>query len=383
MYRNTYVEIKLDNLAHNIKTITKKYKYKYYIGVVKGNAYGHGYGIIETLKNNGINFFAVANLKEALEVRSIDKETGILCLEPIDIKYMEICSKNNISICLSDYDYYKELCKLKYKLKIHLKIDSGMNRIGFNNKEEINEIYNDLKKNKNLYLEGIFTHFATSGVHDKNYDNQIEKFKNLTSDIDLNSIDMVHLGRSVTMCVHDKIDFANGIRLGIIMYGFEVMPKEDTSLKGKLRKIKWDYIKKKQKISDTIPYKPLGLKQAFNLISEVLEIKDVKKGEYIGYGTLYQAKEDMRVAVVDIGYADGINKRRRNSKMEINGKLYQVVGDVCMGMTMLKIDDKVKKHDKVIVIGDKVDVKTISRCIGTSSYEAMLFIDSSLERRYI
>ena len=383
MYRNTYVEIKLDNLAHNIKTITKKYKYKYYIGVVKGNAYGHGYGIIETLKNNGINFFAVANLKEALEVRSIDKETGILCLEPIDIKYMEICSKNNISICLSDYEYYEELSKLKYKLKIHLKIDSGMNRIGFNNKEEINKIYNELKKNKNLYLEGIFTHFATSGVHDKNYDNQIEKFKNLTSDIDLNSIDMVHLGRSVTMCVHDKIDFANGIRLGIIMYGFEVMPKEDTSLKGKLRKIKWDYIKKKQKISDTIPYKPLGLKQAFNLISEVLEIKDVKKGEYIGYGTLYQAKEDMRVAVVDVGYADGINKRRRNSKMEINGKLYPVVGDVCMGMTMVKIDDKVKKHDKVIVIGDKVDVKTISRCIGTSSYETMLFIDSSLERRYI
>lgn len=167
------------------------------------------------------------------------------------------------------------------------------------------------------------------------------------------------------------------------MYGFEVMPKEDKSLKGKLRKIKWNYIRKKQNISKTIPYKPLGLKQAFNLISEVLEIKEVKKGDYIGYGTLYQAKEDMKVAVVDIGYADGINKKRTNSKMEINGKLYQVVGDVCMGMTILKVDDTVKKHDKVIVIGDKVDVKTISRHIHTSSYEAMLMIDSSIERRYI
>ena len=383
MYRNTYVEINLDNLAHNVKTITNKYKYKYYIGVVKGNAYGHGYGIIETLKNNGINFFAVANLEEALEIRKIDKETGIMCLEPIDIKYMEICSKNNISICLNDYEYYKELIKLNYKLKIHLKIDSGLNRLGFNKKEEINEIYNDLKNNKNLYLEGIFTHFATSGVYDKNYDNQLDRFKELTSDIDLKSIDIVHLGRSVTMCVHDKIDFANGIRLGIIMYGFEVMPKEDTSFKGKLRKIKWDYIRKKQNISETIPYKPLGLKQAFNLISEVLEIKEVKQGDYIGYGTLYQAKEDMKIAVVDIGYADGINKKRTNSKMEINGKLYQVVGDVCMGMTILKVDNTVKKHDKVIVIGDKVDVKTISRHIHTSSYEAMLMIDSSIERRYI
>ena len=91
----------------------------------------------------------------------------------------------------------------------------------------------------------------------------------------------------------------------------------------------------------------------------------------------------MKVAVVDIGYADGINRKRRNSYMEINGKLYQVVGDVCMGMTMLKVDDTVKKHDKVIVIGDKVDVKKVSRHIHTSSYETMLFIDSNIERRYI
>ena len=383
MYRNTYVEIKLDNLAHNIKTITQKYKYKYYIGVVKGNAYGHGYGIIDTLKQNGINYFAVANLEEALKIRELDKKTGIMCLEPINIKYMDICEKNNISICLSDYDYYKELCKTKYKLKIHLKIDSGMNRIGFNKKEEIDEVYKTLKENKNLYLEGIFTHFATSGVNDKNYDNQLEKFKELTSNIDLSKIDIVHLGRSVTMCVHEKIPFANGIRLGIIMYGFEVMPKEDTSLKGKLRKLKWERIRKKQHISKTIPYEPLGLKQAFNLISEVLEIKDVKKGDYIGYGTGYQAQENMKIAIVDIGYADGINKKRRNSKMEINGKLYQVVGDICMGMTMLKVDDTVKKHDKVIVIGDKIDVKTVSRNIGTNSYETMLLINSNIERRYI
>ena len=128
MYRNTYVEINLANIRHNIKTIKEKYKYKYYIGVIKGNAYGHGMGIVKTLLDAGINFLAVSNLDEALEVRKIDKNIGILCLEPIDTKYMDICEENNISICVNDYDYYLELCKLKYKLKIHLKIDSGMNR---------------------------------------------------------------------------------------------------------------------------------------------------------------------------------------------------------------------------------------------------------------
>ena len=384
MYRNTYVEVNLDNIKHNIRTIKEKYKYKYYIGVVKGNAYGHGYGIIETLLGEGINFLAVSNLDEALEIRKIDKNVGILCLEPIDIKYMDVCEENKVSICVSDYDYYRELCKLKNKLKVHLKIDSGMNRLGFDKKDELDKVYSDIKEHKNLYLEGIFSHFATSGVYDKNYDNQLDKFKELTADIDLSKIDIVHIDRSVTMCVHDKLDFVNGVRLGIIMYGFEVMPTTvNNSFKGKLREIKWNHIRKKENISLTIPYVSLGLKPAFKLVSEVLQIKNVKKGDFVGYGTLYRALEDMKIAVVDIGYADGISKHRRNSNMEINGNLYQVIGDVCMGMTLLKVDDKVKQHDRVVVIGEDVSVKKVANHLHTSSYEVMSMIDSSIPRRYI
>ena len=382
MYRNTYVEINLNNLASNIKEIKKNYKYKYYIGVIKGNAYGHGYEIVETLKQNGINFFAVANLMEALEVRKLDKETGIVCLEPIDLKYIDICSKENISICVSDYDYYDNLCKFKSKINIHLKIDSGMNRLGFNNKDTIDLVYNDLKKHSNIFLEGIFTHFATSGIYDTNYNNQLVRFQNLTQNIDLESIPIVHLGRSATMCAHQKISFANGVRLGIIMYGFEVIPKLDTSFKGKLRALKWNYFRKKNNI-EVLPYKKLNLKQSFRLISEVLEIKEVKKGDYVGYGTIYKADSNLKVAVVDIGYADGISRNRRNSWVEINGNIYDIVGDICMGMTLVKVDDKVKKHDKVIVIGNNIDIKKVARHLNTTSYEVMLMIDSNLERRYI
>lgn len=382
MHRNTYVEIDLEALSQNVKNIIKKYDYRYYIGIVKGNAYGHGYGIIETLIEAGINFLAVANLDEALEIRKINKDIKILCLEPIDKKYLDICSNQNISIMIDDYEYYNEIKNLHFNLNLHLKIDSGMNRLGFNDKEEINYFYKDIMKRKNFHLEGIFTHFATSGIYDKSYDNQVERFKTLVSDIDLSKIDVVHLDRSVTMCAHEKLDFVNGVRLGIIMYGFEVMHKEGNSLKEKIRKIKWNFLRKKQNISSPKTYEKLELKTAFNLISEVLEVKKVKKGDFIGYGNGYLAEEDMTIAIIDIGYADGISKRRYQSNMQINDKIYPVVGDVCMGMTMLKVDETVKKHDKVIVIGDKISIRSIASHIHTSVYEVMLMIDSNIVRKY-
>lgn len=258
-----------------------------------------------------------------------------------------------------------------------------MKRLGFDNKDEVTYFYKDIKNNKNLYLEGIFTHFATSGEYDKNYDNQLEKFEELTSEIDLNKIDIVHIDRSVTMCKHKKLKYTNGVRLGIILYGFEVMHKENKTLKNKLRQIKWNYLRKKQNISITEEYKKINLEPAFKLVSEVFMVRNVKKGDYIGYGTICKADHDMRVAIVDIGYADGISKRRYGSKMEINGKLYNIIGDICMGMTFLEVDETVKPKDKVIVIGNKVDIRYVAQHIHTSIYEVMLMIDSNIERRYI
>ena len=383
MYRNTYVEINLKKLEQNVKNIIKNYNYKYYIGIVKANAYGHGYGIIKTLINSGINYLAVSNLEEALEIRKIDTQIGILCLEPIDKKYLEICSKNNISIVVPTINYYNQIKDIKYKLNIHLKLDTGMKRLGLDKKEDVNYFYKDLKKHKNLYLEGIFTHFATSGEYDKSYDNQVEKFEQLTSDISLNKIKMVHIDKSVTMCRHKKLKYTNGVRLGIIMYGYEVMHEEPKTLKNKLRKIKWDIIRKKQNISSVEPYKKIELEPVFKLVSEVFVVRKVKKNEYIGYGTIYKAPHDMFVAVVDIGYADGISMKRKKSRMEINGKLYNIVGDICMGMTFLEVDENVKEKDKVIVIGDKISVRKVAHDLKTSVYETILMIDSNIERKYI
>ena len=160
MYRKTYVEVNIDNLKNNVKNIINYYNdYDYYFGVVKGNCYGHGTTyVINELIESGVNYLAVSSLEEALEARQINKKIPILSLEPIRLEYIDICAKNTITITVHDYNYAKELInkKIDKKLKIHLKIDSGMNRLGFKEKTELNEIYEELKKSfcdDNIFID--------------------------------------------------------------------------------------------------------------------------------------------------------------------------------------------------------------------------------------
>ena len=120
MYRKTYVEVNIDNLKNNVKNIVNYYNdYDYYIGVVKGNCYGHGTKyVINELIESGVNYLAVSNLEEALEIRNINKEIPILCLEPIRVEFIDICIKNNITITIHDFFYAEELLSKKFEGKI-------------------------------------------------------------------------------------------------------------------------------------------------------------------------------------------------------------------------------------------------------------------------
>lgn len=388
MYRKTYVEINLDNLKNNVKNIINYYgNYKYYFGVVKGNCYGHGTTyVINELIESGINYLAVSSLEEALEARKINKKIPILSLEPIRLEYIDICIKNNITIAVHDYDYAKELINknINKKLKIHLKIDSGMNRIGFKQKEQLNEIYIKLKEKENIEIEGIFTHFATLGINDKEWDNQLEKFKEITSDINLKEIPIVHLYKSAAFMNHPKLDFANGIRLGIGMYGYYSNPIYSTKgLKNKLRAIKRKINKKRNNISETITEVPIKLEPAFKMYSEIMQVKKIEKGEFVGYGAMYRAKEEEIIGIMPVGYDDGIFRTSTGRYVSINNKKYQIVGDVGMGMTAVKIDNTVKMYDKVTLIGDNIPIKEVAKHNGTSIYETMCNIGKQIPRAYI
>lgn len=382
MYRKTYAIIDEDKLKNNIKEIKAKYdNYKYYIGVVKNNAYNHGIKIINSLIEGGINYLAVSSLEEALDARKYNSKIPILCLEVIDLDYIYDCINNNVTITVESLEYLEKLNKIKldFPIKIHLKLNTGMNRLGISEVKEVNKCVSIISENKKLILEGIYTHFATSGISDKYYDEQMKKFQELTKDIDLTTIPIVHLGRSLTLVNHDKPDFVNGIRLGIIMYGFSQSIKEDTSLRGKLRAIKRKKLIKKFNISKTYLTNDLNLKTAFSLYSNVMTIKKVKNKEFVGYGANFFADRDIKVAIIPIGYADGVTIKYKN--VSIKGKKYQIIAD-SMDMLMVKVDNTVKIGDKVEIFGENISIREASRNNGCNSYRLFNMITNRVPRIY-
>ena len=258
-----------------------------------------------------------------------------------------------------------------------------MNRLGISNKKDFNELINYIKSNDNIYLEGIYTHFATPGINDKYYDMQINNFKNITSDIDLNKIDIVHLSSSFILLNHPKIDFSNGFRIGTIMYGYDVsLSNYGSDIKSILRKNYDNYLIKKNNISPVIRGSSIKLKPALRVITNVMEIRKVKKGELLGYG-VNTLKNDCLVAILPIGYEDGIGTNMNGRKVLINNKLYNAISNIEMCMMFVCIDDSVKVGDEVIILGDKLTLGYMSRLNNVGIQATLATIGQRLERVYI
>lgn len=345
MYRNTYAKIKLDNIKSNVNKIISNYSgYKYYIGVVKADTYGHNSSeVVKSIIDGGCNYLAVSSLDEALEIRK-DFDIPILCLGIIDSKYIDICIENNIDITIPSLNYFNEI-KDKF-VTCHIKIDTGMNRLGIKEQDELNEVFNEPS---NINIKGIYTHIFNA-TDEETTNNQISKFKEITSDIDLSSIEMVHIAQSDTLINYPKIDFCNGCRLGIIMYGLT-----DSDLE----------------LLDTI-----------ELVSEIIDIKKLKKDEVVSYNGTYKATNDEIIGIVSIGYADGVNRHLTGSYIYINDKKYKIIGNICMDMLMVKIDDTVKIHDKVYIYKDINHIKYLSNYLDTIPYELICNISKRVPRIY-
>lgn len=374
MYRKTYVKVDCDVLENNIKEIVNKYNYKYYFGVVKANAYGHGDYVVNCLIRGGINYLAASSLEECLSIRNRNKDISILCLEPIEHEYLNICEQENITITVSDIDYFKKM-DLSLKLKVHIKIDTGMNRLGFKNKKEVKAVYDALLKS-NCELEGIYTHFGTSGMWDKYYDKAVENFEEITSLIELKKIPIIHLARSLTMVQHKAPNYANGVRLGISMFGFNQSMTEPIGIK----KIKRKLFLKKHKISPITYSNDLNLKTAFSLNSKIISIKTVKKDEYVGYGAKFIAEKEIKVGVIPIGYADGLIKQNEGLTVKIKEKEYKIIGEICMDMITVLIDEDVCLDDNVVIYDD---IKTRAKQLGISAYQMFTNITTRVPRVYI
>ncbi len=374
MQRKTYAWIDGEKLKNNVQEIRKKYPdYQYYFGVVKNNAYHHGMKCVIDLKAGGINYFAVSSLEEALLVRKYDRNTPILCLEPIDLEFIDDILNNDITITVESLDYLKQLLKMELygKIKIHVKVDTGMHRLGFYEKESLNKAVKLIRENKDCILEGIYSHFATSGVMDPYYDLQVECFLDLTSDIDLQSIPIVHLGRSLSLVQHPKLTFCNGIRLGIVMYGFSQSHMKDNSLKGKIRSFKRSILQKKHHCSLTILENDLNVKPAFSLYSVVMSIRKVSENDMVGYN-IKEMDEEGYILTIPVGYADGVTKAYKSVWIENN--YYSIVSD-SMDMIMVFSKEFVSVGSKVEIIGEHLPVKLVCQRVGKNAYH--LFNDIS------
>ena len=205
-------------------------------------------------------------------------------------------------------------------------------------------------KNSSLNLKGIYTHIYEATNKNK-LEKQIDKFKLITQDIDLNSIDIVHISQSDTLVNYPKINFCNGCRLGIIMYGLN--------------------------------QNDLDLKDTIKLCSEIIEIKKIKKGEEVSYNGKYKAKKDELIGIVSIGYADGVNRKLTGAYIYINNKKYKIIGSICMDMLIVKIDKDVKLYDKVDIYKNINHIKNLSNYLNTIPYELICNISKRVERKYI
>lgn len=345
-YRNTYAGIKINNIKNNVSKIINNYPdYKYYIGVVKADSYGHNSSkVVKAIIDGGCNYLAVSSLDEALEIRK-DFSIPILCLGIIDSKYIDICIDNSIDITVASLDYFNEI--KDFNLNVHIKIDTGMNRLGIKDKSELEEIFNTTS---NLNIKGLYTHIYDAS-NDENTDKQIDRFKYMVSDIDLSKIDIIHIAQSDTLINYPKIDICNGCRLGIIMYGLTPNNLD---------------------LSDTI-----------ELCSEVIDIKKLKKGETVSYNGNYTADDDELIGIVSIGYADGVNRKLTGAYVYIGEKKYKIVGNICMDMLMIKIDEDVKIHDKVYIYKNIDHINYLSNYLDTIPYELICNISKRVPRVYM
>lgn len=340
------------NLIHNIELIKSNLKNNVKLcAVVKANAYGHNIKKLAPIMEPKVDFFAVAMVCEAVELRLIVREKPILILGKVDITQVKKCLKKNISIQLDNIELAQKIEKLKLngKINVHLKINTGMNRFGVSNYIQFKKLINFVVNSKNINLEGIFTHFATKLDNKKFINIQYSKFKKYVKYAKkINSNIIAHCANScatINIC---------SMQMDMVRCGYALYNKMNNS--------------------------PIKLENVLSIKSKIVNIIKIKKGESVGYDRSFIAKEKTVVAVVPIGYADGFDRRLSNNfKVLINGSFCNVVGRVCMDVFMVDITKKpnIKLFDEVTLLGldnygNEISLIDYANALGTSTYEILL-----------
>ncbi|GAA0716547.1 alanine racemase [Clostridium malenominatum] len=369
--RPVWVEVNLEDLAHNMREIKSLCKTEEIIAVVKADAYGHGaLDIAPVLLQNGATKLAVAVVNEAVELRRGGINCPIMILGFTPDRLVESLIKYDIEQTVYTYELAEKISKLAVEsgknIKVHIAVDTGMGRIGFTpDINGINEVYK-ISKLPNIILEGLFSHFSSADDKDKSYTNmQFEKFNWFYGKLKEKgiNINIRHIANSAAI-IDLPETYLEAVRPGIIIFGY--YPSEEVS------KDKMD------------------LKPVMSLKTNVVHIKKMGAGEYISYGKAFKTEKESIIATLPVGYADGYTRFLfGKGKVIVKGQYAPVVGRICMDQCMIDVTHipNVQMGDEVILMGEenglKITADEIAKNIGTINYEVICMISKRVPRVYL
>jgi len=357
-----WVEINLANITHNIGQIRKLVGNEVEImSIVKANAYGHGaVEVAKTILKAGGNRLGVASLAEGIELREAGINLPILILSPLDINEVKKAIDNQITLTISSLTNLKDLINLGQPAKIHLKIDTGMGRLGIQGEEIDNLIHLLQTKPTNLEIEGIMSHLAQADAENTSYTyQQFHKFQEVITSLlhaGIN-IPIKHICNSAGI-IRFKEMHLNMVRPGIMVYGLYPSPN----------------------MPKTIPLRPVMTFKA-----KIIQLRKIPRGKSISYGSTYLTDKERLIATIPVGYADGYRRLLSNkAEVKIKGVKVPVVGRITMDFCMIDVSDipKVEIGDEVILFGEEIPVDELAEICQTINYEIVCGINSRVPRVY-
>ncbi|WP_404409493.1 alanine racemase [Jeotgalibacillus malaysiensis] len=362
-HRDTWIEVDLDAIQYNISQLSIQLEQDTVImAVVKANAYGHGYlEVAEAALEGGAEWLAVAFLDEALFLRKHGFTAPILVLGATRPDDAGLAAAHGIRLTVFSADWIRSAREfLNDTLNIHLKIDTGMGRLGFTDPQEVKEAEVIAFDDKHLHIEGVFTHFATADEPDRTYaDQQHERFFKFLNAFKKKP-EMIHASNSAGAFLRDNSAF-NAVRFGISMYG--LVPSGD--IRSEM---------------------PAPLKPALSLYTKMVQVKKLKQGEKVSYGATYTAEQDEWIATLPIGYADGWIRQMQGFEVLAGEHRAEIVGRVCMDQCMIRLPFEMEEGTVVTLVGegsgDRILLDDIAAHNGTIHYESACLFTARVPRMY-
>jgi len=368
--------VDLNHVASNVRAIRSIVGHEPMImAVVKADGYGHGScEVAKAALNAGAEWLGVATVQEGLKLRNSDIQSPILILSPVFEEEFETALQNNLTTPFFSFEACEKMSNLAAHLgktaDIHITIDTGMNRIGFNAQHAdsvVSEIL-AISALPNINIGGIYTHFAASADNAEFTHTQFARFCNIVQLLDESGLDIPikHVANSGAVIYHPEFSL-NMVRCGIILYGLSPCSTPEGAAN----------------------LAELGFKPISTLKSRVSQVKAVKKGESVGYSRTYYAQEDITVVTVPIGYADGISRQLSNKgKVLINGRICDIIGTVCMDQLMVNATGaNAKLRDEVIFIGHSgnnyICAEDVAKIQGSINYEVATSLSLRIAKRFV